>query len=201
MKIIEYRKRYGQLPFIEITSDILNTANEYFQYATTLGNALGLAAPQIGLDLRMCAVKTSKCWVCAINPEILESKYNKFLTKEGCLTWPNFYVIAERHSTVLIKFYDLLSNEIKTQWFNGIDAIIWQHEIDHLLGIEEKLIKRNQKITKDSTKIGRNDSCACGSDLKFKKCCQSIYNTIDVLPRDIPLEAYSEYFTNAETLG
>jgi len=192
MEVIEYRKRYGQLPFIEITNDILTTANDFFQYAVSVKNAIGLAAPQVGLDIRMCAVKTNKGWMCAINPEILESKYNKFLTKEGCLTWPNFYVIAERHSTILIKFYDLISNEIKTQWFNGIEAIIWQHEIDHLLGVEEKLIKKDQIIKKDPTKFGRNDSCACGSGLKFKKCCQSIYNTIDVLDRDIPLS----YFTH-----
>jgi len=195
LKVIKFRKHIDALPFIDIDENITSKANEFFEYASNLENALGLAAPQVGLDTRMCAIRSSKGWVYAINPNILETKGNPFITEEGCLTWPSYYVVAKRFSNVQVSFYNFESKQTEINWYSGLDAIIWQHEIDHLTGVEEKLIKTDKSFPKEKLKISRNDICVCGSGLKHKKCCASIVAKLDVISRDmsflseIPYEA------------
>ena len=59
-------------------------------------------------------------------------------------------------------------NHFDTIW--GFQAQIFQHEIDHLLGVEEKIVDRDYKlpIVKEPQ---RNDKCLCGSGKKYKHCC------------------------------
>ena len=58
----------------------------------------------------------------------------------------------------------------KTETFEGFNAYIIQHEIDHLNGITCIDREYKREPLKVGTKIGRNEPCPCGSGKKYKKC-------------------------------
>ncbi|KKR10581.1 MAG: Peptide deformylase [Candidatus Woesebacteria bacterium GW2011_GWA1_39_21] len=102
---------------------------------------VGLAAPQIGKNLRVFAIKPDATVKIIANPEIISvAKEAKDLidhdTKlmEGCLSLPNLYGPLKRPSTVKINYLDDKGEKV-TKLFSGFEAQIILHEIDHLNGI------------------------------------------------------------------
>jgi peptide deformylase len=108
---------------------------------------VGLAAPQVG-DLRRIIVAdpgNSKReeddagrprqprFVAMVNPVILEAGREKITWEEGCLSVPEFNEDVQRPRRVLIKWFDEFG-QAKQQWFEGYDAVVIQHEMDHLEG-------------------------------------------------------------------
>lgn len=107
---------------------------------------VGLAAPQVGVDLALFIMKPyekSKTEV-IINPKIIKtfngktSKVNKGKksgTKlEGCLSVPKIWSPLTRSTKVLLEYQDM-TGAVMQRWFSGFEAIIVQHEVDHLQGI------------------------------------------------------------------
>lgn len=122
-------------------------------------NGIGLAAPQIGINKRVAIIRTEEN-VDLVNPIILE-KRNGFLNcEESCLSFPGETFNIWRYKEIFVK--DLLHPEgfVAT----NLEAIVIQHETDHLNGIIIPDIGLYKKI-------GRNDRCPCGSEKKFKQCC------------------------------
>jgi len=103
---------------------------------------VGLAAPQIGKNLRVFYANYDKFERVVINPEIIKESAKKGLTKtkkgheilEGCLSLPNYYGPLKRSSTVKIKYLNAKGEQIEEE-FKGFNAQIILHEIDHLNGI------------------------------------------------------------------
>jgi peptide deformylase len=100
---------------------------------------VGLAAPQIGKNLRIFAVKPKDVASIIINPQILFVEKNKTEVKEeklmeGCLSLPNYYGPLKRPGLTKLNYLDENGNKI-TKVFQGFDSQIIQHEIDHLEGI------------------------------------------------------------------
>lgn len=104
---------------------------------------VGLAAPQIGVSLRVFAMRPKENGPIRviINPHILAT--SKDTVKgipdrdnhiEGCLSIPNVWGAVERRKEVTLQFLDEDGNE-HTEVFKGFPAIIIQHEVDHLDGI------------------------------------------------------------------
>lgn len=177
MDVIVGRKIDTKLSDVELNDAVTAQATEFLSMVSQKYDkkALGLAAPQVGLDIRICALKIPY-WIVAINPKIIETKGNFFETEEGCLTWPDKFVIAKRYSTITVEWYD--ETLVKhTEMFHGLQAIIWQHEIDHLDGVTEHLVDA-KSVTRllANEKVDRNEPCPCGSGFKFKKCCISLKN-------------------------
>jgi peptide deformylase len=176
-QVLEKHSTDKNLPDVEITEDLLKTAHEFFTFAKSVEDrAVGLAAPQTGVDLRMCAAKTPY-WIMAINPKIVQTLGVPFRTKEGCLTWPETGILATRYSNVEVEFYNLESQRVEKHWYSGLSSIIWQHELDHLNGIQEPDTEQVARKTLQ-VKLGRNELCHCGSGRKFKKCCLPIMDYI-----------------------
>lgn len=99
-------------------------------------NGIGLAAPQVGVNLRMFVVDVSADGTAPmvfINP-VVEGYGNKIKSKEGCLSLPGLLVEVERFENVRVE-YTNLSNERKNIDVTGLLAICIQHENDHLDGI------------------------------------------------------------------
>ncbi len=104
---------------------------------------VGLAAPQIGKNLRVFLAKYKSFERVVINPEItkIEDKKNTDSKKgskkeilEGCLSLPNYYGPLKRASKVTIKYINEDGNVV-VETFEGFHAQIILHEIDHLEGV------------------------------------------------------------------
>ena len=100
---------------------------------------IGLAAPQLGEALRLVVVDTE--WteedtprnpVVLVNPEIVEAE-GKIVWNEGCLSVPDFQADVERAERVLLCASDLEGEALEIR-AEGLQAVCFQHEIDHLDG-------------------------------------------------------------------
>lgn len=110
-------------------------------------NGVGIAAPQIGVHDRVIIVEINGTPTAYINPEITERSFSTVKSEEGCLSVPGCWGIVKRHRSVTVKatLEDGSQVQIKAQ---GLESIIFQHEIDHLDGV--LFIDRAEKIQKAS---------------------------------------------------
>lgn len=95
-------------------------------------NGVGLAANQVGLNLRVIAVKGIDS--CLFNPHIVSSSDELEMMEEGCLSFPGLAVKIKRPKSIRVRYQEA-SGEVKTNTFVGLTSRIIQHEIDHLDGI------------------------------------------------------------------
>lgn len=109
-----------------IIIDLLETANEH------IDNCAGLAAPQIGVLKKVIVVRSGNSFFPMINPMIIKKSGKKFVNNEGCLSLEGTRSV-ERYSNVLVSYQDKTGKRL-TKTFNGLLAIIVQHETDHLNG-------------------------------------------------------------------
>jgi peptide deformylase len=110
-------------------------------------SGVGLAAPQIGIKKRMFAIyyekldekgNTQIVQYCLVNPKIVMTSNRLCALRggEGCLSVDKDqegYVY--RHHKIILKAFDILTNKDITITATGYDAIVLQHEYDHLDGI------------------------------------------------------------------
>jgi peptide deformylase len=121
---------------------------------------VGLAAPQIGLSLRIFMIRPVDNGPIKtfINPEIIKFSQKTInpLTKdgvyEGCLSIPQHYAPITRSASVTVKYQAPEGNKLidKTESFSGFPAHIVQHEMDHLNGILfiDRVLEQNTKLYK-----------------------------------------------------
>lgn len=96
---------------------------------------VGLAAPQIGRNIRLILVTLdSKKVVPMINPEIISYSKETEWGEEGCLSLPNEWGKVQRFKEITVHFLNEKGDRqiLKLKNFN---ARVTQHEIDHLDGI------------------------------------------------------------------
>jgi len=170
-------------PVIEDVSKFIETHKEkieaFKEYAISRTDGIGLAANQCSLDgerfnIRMIAVKNSEgsdrgCRI-AIDPKITRLYGIKLQKFEGCLTWkgiPGMTVVADRNYYIDVEFYTP-DGEHHKETHKGFQAQVWQHEINHINGFEEKIMLKSELPTRKE--LGRNDKCPCGSGKKIKVC-------------------------------
>ena len=97
-------------------------------------NGVGLAAPQIGVSLRVIVVQMpGEAPVAIINPEIVKRTGEQEVT-EGCLSIPGYYGETKRSAEVVVKGKDRRGKAIRIK-ATGLMAEALEHEIDHLNGI------------------------------------------------------------------
>lgn len=103
---------------------------------------VGIAAPQIGAMLRVAIVDTSghkkhgalsQGHQVLVNPTLVESE-GAAVGREGCLSLPDFTANVRRFERVRIEFQDQdgIAASIEAE---GFEAVVLQHELDHLDGI------------------------------------------------------------------
>jgi peptide deformylase len=137
MKILEYPNEVLR----KISKEVKNpTSVEVKQLILDMiqtlraNNGLGLAAPQVGKNLRICVIEIENELFVLINPEIKTFSKEKIPSEEGCLSFPNKFLNLQRHKRVKVKAIDLNGkNQIIRA--RGLLARAIQHEMDHLNGI------------------------------------------------------------------
>ncbi len=149
-KSIRKRCEKVDLPLSEENKTILLKMLDYLKksqddnYASKHGirSGVGLAAPQIGIQKQMLVVYYDNgqqiVQYALVNPKIISSsvKMCYLQSGEGCLSVDNDvkgYVY--RPYKVRIKAFDLLTNSEIEIVAKGYEAIVLQHEIDHLIGV------------------------------------------------------------------
>jgi len=96
---------------------------------------LGLAAPQVGSDLRVCLVTLEgKKVIALLNPEILRRSARSTVDEEGCLSLVEFNADIKRFWRVWVRAQDMdgVTREFEVE---DLLARVIQHEVDHLNGI------------------------------------------------------------------
>ena len=97
-------------------------------------NGVGLAAPQVGVTIRLIVVEYGSTSMAIINPKIIKTPGKIVSMEEGCLSFPSLRAIKKRHKRVVMTGFDTDWNIIKLD-ARGFLAFVVQHEIDHLNGI------------------------------------------------------------------
>ena len=115
----------------------------------------GLAAPQVGVGLRLAIVDLMQddnpAPIVLINPEIVARSPETATREEGCLSIPSLYADVTRAAKVKVRYHDGtgVKQEIEA---DGLLAACLQHEIDHLDGImfvdHLSILKRNMIMRK-----------------------------------------------------
>jgi peptide deformylase len=154
----DIEKSYPQLK--ELIENMFDTMSH--------ASGVGLAAPQIGKDIRLFVVdgtvletlKDSGFRKVFINAHIVEQSGEEWAYEEGCLSIPGIRENVMRPSKLKIKYVDENFVE-KTEEYDGIQARIIQHEHDHLDGklfvdylspLKKQLLKgKLAKISKGET--------------------------------------------------
>lgn len=108
-------------------------------------NGAGLAAPQIGVPVRVVVIEVRRTDVFPdrpetgliqmINPVVVERSGATVLDWEGCFSVPGYLGLVPRAENVTVR-YTTESGEAITRAFTGYTARVVQHETDHLDGVE-----------------------------------------------------------------
>jgi peptide deformylase len=110
---------------------------------TVVGVGVGLAAPQVGVPLRLIVVDIPPgsldeddpgFQMALYNPQIVRRRGGKETDEEGCLSLRNMYGPVERDLSVVVRAYDMQDREVRIT-AEGFLARVLQHEIDHLDGV------------------------------------------------------------------
>lgn len=113
-------------------------------------HGIGLAAPQVGLNIRLFVIDASPlaededyvdikdelalCKKVFINPKITKRDGELWKFNEGCLSIPDIREDIKRLENITIEYFDQNWNK-KTENFSDVRARIIQHEYDHIEGI------------------------------------------------------------------
>lgn len=126
---------------------------------TLAGKGVGLAAPQVGMPLRVFVtdVEGDKHRV-FINPEIILTSQEQVSIEEGCLSLPRLYLDVLRPEMIKVQAWNEKGRPFTLE-VGGFLARVIQHEYDHLDGIlfidrlkalkRERAVKQYEKLSKE----------------------------------------------------
>jgi len=125
LKTDEYKKLFKDMELTMIKKD-----------------GVGLAAPQIGKNIRAIVVNTKNGLLHLVNPVLSKLSWAKQIEEEGCLSVPGVYGNVKRHKGLFCEYIDSEGNK-QTIKASGFLARVLQHEVDHLDGVLfiDKVIK------------------------------------------------------------
>ena len=110
---------------------------------------VGLAATQVGIELRMLVLDEGRGVVRAyLNPTLVEQGGEE-VGEEGCLSLPGVFADVARAEWAVVEAQERSGAPIRRQ-ARGLMARVFQHEIDHLDGV--LFIDRLDKVTRDRIK-------------------------------------------------
>ena len=170
MLIVNYGNEILETPTEKVTEfddDLVKFVDEMISTMKE-SNGVGLAAPQVGDNRRICVVDlgvtegfvydgekvlTDDYYpLVLINPEIKVVSEAKSVMNEGCLSFPGVSLEVKRPSIIKLTFQDIEGNNRIIECAGGLARCI-QHEVDHLDGV--LFTKRTKKIKNKDAKLIR----------------------------------------------
>jgi len=122
---------------VETVDDEIRRLADDLQETMYEADGIGLAAPQVGVELRMFAYDVRDPEAPAgviIDPEIVEQSDETEKEPEGCLSIPGIREVVERPARVVMEGLDPDGREVRLE-ADGLLARCLQHEYDHLDGV------------------------------------------------------------------
>lgn len=101
--------------------------------AMDAADGVGLAAPQIGVSLRVFVYDVGGRQGHVVNPELTVDDAERLVAEEGCLSIPGHHYPTPRAAAVTVRGQDACGAPITVRG-RGEVARCWQHEVDHLDG-------------------------------------------------------------------
>jgi peptide deformylase len=133
------RLREVSAPIEEVTDEIRALAADMLEVMYD-EPGIGLAAPQLGEPVRLIVVDIGwneeggeKNPLILVNPELHDPE-GKITWTEGCLSVPDFQADVERAERIRLVATDLDGAPVEIR-AEGLQAVCFQHEVDHLNGV------------------------------------------------------------------
>jgi peptide deformylase len=129
-------------PVAAIDADIASLVADLLDTMRDGPGSVGVAAPQIGVSLRVCVVDVSTSrlgkennhgQLVMVNPEIV-AREGAAVMREGCMSIPDYTGEVERAACITVRFLDGDGRSCEIE-ANGFEAVAIQHEMDHLDGV------------------------------------------------------------------
>ncbi|MBI5483617.1 MAG: peptide deformylase [Deltaproteobacteria bacterium] len=127
----------------QIDQNVLGLIQDLVDTMQAGPGSVGVAAPQIGVSMRVCVVDVSgnrhgrdnnHGLLCMINPEITLRGGKIAVMREGCMSVPDYTGDVERATEITVQFSEPDGNRREIS-ASGFEAVAIQHEMDHLDGI------------------------------------------------------------------
>ena len=96
---------------------------------------IGLSANQCGIPIRMFVFGDNENYIPCFNPKILEYGGPEMPIEEGCLTYPGLFVKIYRPEWIVAQWEDE-NRELHKENFTELQSRVFQHEYDHMEGID-----------------------------------------------------------------
>jgi peptide deformylase len=121
----------------KIQSLVHDLSDTLAHWRSTTGYGRGIAAPQVGVSLRVIFLKLPgvEPWP-LVNPEIIEWSEDKITVWDGCLSFLSIFMQVERRREITVRYQNLQGESLEfTAGHDRNLSELLQHEIDHLDGI------------------------------------------------------------------
>jgi len=129
-------------PVIRLDDEISGLVEDLLDTMREGPGSVGVAAPQIGVLLRVCVVDVSGSkfgrdnnhgLLVLVNPEVIEREGSAIM-REGCMSVPDYTGEVERATRIVLRYQDADGSEKQID-ATGFEAVAIQHELDHLDGV------------------------------------------------------------------
>lgn len=136
----------------EVDGDPTELVTEMSKFMTANGG-VGLAAPQLGIKKRIFIMGNFTKLVACINPKIVSLSEDRVNDMEGCLSFPDLFMKVKRPANCLVQYYNTDGIQIERE-LTGLEARVFLHEYDHLIGItfDQRVGNLTMKMAKDRRK-------------------------------------------------
>jgi peptide deformylase len=136
-KLREIAKKVADARAPEIRALVEDLADTLAHWRKTTGYGRGIAAPQLGVGLRVIFLQLpgEKPWP-FVNPEITLRSNEKIVVWDACLSFLSIFLQVERHREIRVRYQDSQGewHEMEAGEARNLSELL-QHEIDHLDGI------------------------------------------------------------------
>lgn len=129
--------RAASSPVKKIDKKLRKLIQDMFDTMVEL-KGVGIAAPQVGVNLQLALARLNvdtkqEALLILLNPQILQPSKGENDLEEGCLSLPGYWGVTPRHDSLTL-VTGTLKGEKLTLHFEGFNARVVQHEVDHLNG-------------------------------------------------------------------
>ena len=121
----------------ENSAELKKLISDMFDTLRSTGGGVGLAAPQVGVNLRLFITKRFFIDGVYINPVIVSHSEETASGPEGCLSIPGRNYNIRRYTWIKVTYLNERFEKVEKK-YTGFPAILFQHEYDHLRGITLK---------------------------------------------------------------